>query len=95
MSWDRRFGKMEGLPNGRIGETPRHSGNGAKSPGTSPKVKYDGVEQRVAMRVVIERIVESGPVGVSPISKVRTVRRSTPLKAENKPTAPAPKGRNA
>ncbi|WP_458760650.1 hypothetical protein ACSVBT_07625 [Afipia sp. TerB] len=69
MSWDRWFGKMEGLPNGRIGET-------ARWPATTPKAKYDVVESRVATRMLVEKTGEKGPIGIRQIGLARTMRRS-------------------
>lgn len=92
MSWDRWFGKMEGLPNGRIGETPRHSRNGA-DPGTPPKAKYDSAESRVAMRVVIEKTGERGAVGLAQLGMFRSIRRSAELSPSGKRSPTPPKER--
>ena len=78
MSWDRWFGKMEGLPNGRIGETPRHPRNGT-DPGTFPKAKYDSSDSRVVMRVVIEKTGGRDPVGLAQIGMFRSILSAVSL----------------
>lgn len=88
MSWDRWFGKIEGLPNGRIGETPRYP-RSATDPGTPPRAKYEGAESHVAMRVVIEKTGGRGSVGLAQLGMFRSIRRSADLKVVSK-RGPAP-----
>lgn len=92
MSWDRRFGRMEGLPNGRIGDYPRHPREGA-APGTSPKARYDGAEARVAMRVVIEKAGGRGSIELAQLGMFRSIRRSSGLKGDSNRSPAPPKER--
>jgi hypothetical protein len=62
---------MEGLPNGRIGDSPRRFGS-AGDP-SSPKAKYDITESRLAMRVSIEQV-----------GMVRAMRRDIELSRRRK-----------
>lgn len=78
MSWERWFGKMEGLPNGRIGDSPRRFGSAGES--SSPKAKYDITESRVAMRVLVEK----SPMGLGQIGMVRATRRDVELSRQRK-----------
>lgn len=92
MSWDRRFGKTEGLPNGRIGETIRWPGSDGNASRPSPKATFESVESRVAMRVLVEKAGASGPGGRARMGVFQAVRRHTELKPDDdKTTSPKPK----
>lgn len=93
MSWDRRLGRTEGLPNGRIGETSRYPGLDAGRLRTSPKAKYDEAESRVTMRVRVEDTDERGLIGFAQIGMFRAIRRSADLNSDGQRNPAPPKER--
>lgn len=96
MSRDRRFETSEGLPNGRIGETPQRlsiaPGRSGTSPKTTPKAKFD-VESRATMRVRVEETGARDLIGLAQIGMFRAIRRSADVKPTGTRSSGPPKER--
>jgi hypothetical protein len=96
VSWDRRFGTSEGLPNGRIGETPRRPRDESGRAGTSPKMKFDetrfDTEARVT-RVVIDDTGARETIGLARIGMFRAIRHGTGAPPDGPRNAAPPKQR--